>query len=158
MVEETEYYRTLPRKRVGAGALLVNDRGELLVVKPNYARYWLVPGGVVEVGESPQEGCVREAREEVGLEIKDPKLLCIAYDRCVSKSSKGDAIHFLFFGGELSKDRESAITLQESEIEEHRFLPLHDALSLFGSGLRKRVEAAMDALNKGVVLYLEIDN
>lgn len=32
--------------------------------------YWTFPGGFLEIGESPSEGAVREAKEEVGLDVK----------------------------------------------------------------------------------------
>lgn len=37
---------------------------------PGSAPYWVVPGGGVEEGESPAETAVREAREELGLEVR----------------------------------------------------------------------------------------
>lgn len=32
-------------------------------------RYWAVPGGGIETGESPEQAAVREAREELGIDV-----------------------------------------------------------------------------------------
>jgi 8-oxo-dGTP diphosphatase len=56
---------------VGAAAFVFDDAGRLLVVKENYGRYrWSLPGGAVEIGESPEEACVRETLEETGAEVR----------------------------------------------------------------------------------------
>jgi 8-oxo-dGTP diphosphatase len=54
----------------GAAAIVFDDDGRVLVVKENYDRCrWSLPGGALEDGESPEEACVREAREETGAEV-----------------------------------------------------------------------------------------
>lgn len=56
------------------GAILRGDlndsQAEILMVRHRNAdhTYWTLPGGSVEAGETPEEGAVREAREETGLE------------------------------------------------------------------------------------------
>ena len=56
---------------LGAGVLIHKD-GRLLVVRraeePDIG-LWAFPGGRVEVGETPEETAVREAKEEVGLDV-----------------------------------------------------------------------------------------
>ena len=59
----------LPKKRMAAAALFLNEQHEILIVKPIYRELWLLPGGVVEEGESPRQACIREIREELGLVI-----------------------------------------------------------------------------------------
>jgi len=58
---------------VGAGAVVLDDRGRLLVIqrgRPPAKGRWTVPGGRVEAGERVADAAVREVREETGLDIE----------------------------------------------------------------------------------------
>lgn len=47
--------------------------GEVLVMERThdpYEGHWVLPGGFVERAERAREACVREVREEVGLDVK----------------------------------------------------------------------------------------
>jgi ADP-ribose pyrophosphatase len=59
---------------VGCGALIVNDKGETLLLKRIGDRIdsgtWSKPGGKVEFGETAQDAIKREIREELGVEIE----------------------------------------------------------------------------------------
>lgn len=53
-----------------AAVLLTNGRGEALLVRQAYGgQFWGLPGGVVDPGETLLGAAVREAREEVGVEV-----------------------------------------------------------------------------------------
>jgi ADP-ribose pyrophosphatase YjhB (NUDIX family) len=58
---------------VAVGALIRDDAGRLLVVKPARTRRsfwsgkWIFPGGKLGTGESIADGIRREVREETGL-------------------------------------------------------------------------------------------
>jgi ADP-ribose pyrophosphatase YjhB (NUDIX family) len=58
-------------------SLLINDdAGRLLLVRhAGHSDRWGVPGGAVEVGESPADTAVREAREELGVDVRLLKLV-----------------------------------------------------------------------------------
>ncbi len=51
--------------------LITDEQGRVLLVRHNYGlRRWSVPGGVVEPGESPEDAAVREAWEEIGVQVQ----------------------------------------------------------------------------------------
>jgi ADP-ribose pyrophosphatase YjhB (NUDIX family) len=56
-----------------AVALTVNRNNELLLIRRAHApafNEWALPGGFLEAGEHPEEGCLRELWEETSLEGK----------------------------------------------------------------------------------------
>jgi len=88
----TEYYgRTLDRPpaelrerladefgpvtpKVGATGAVFDDKGRVLTMKrPGGA--WCLPGGNLDAGEGPEDGVVREVREETGLVVEPVELV-----------------------------------------------------------------------------------
>jgi len=54
-----------------ASVLLSDEAGHVLLVRHNYGlRRWSLPGGVVEPNETVRETALREAREEIGVEVE----------------------------------------------------------------------------------------
>ena len=57
---------------VGVGGF-IHKEGKVLLIRrkfePNKGR-WAPPGGLLEVGEDPEEAARREVREELGLEVE----------------------------------------------------------------------------------------
>lgn len=75
------------QNRVGAGvSAIVTREGEsgpelLLVQRKHHgAGTWSTPGGYIDPGELPEESCVREIREETGLDALAPEFLCVTND------------------------------------------------------------------------------
>ncbi len=65
---------------IGCGAIVVNDRNEILLVKRSInsrtePETWSRPGGQVEFGESVEEAVEREVLEETGVTVKVIKFL-----------------------------------------------------------------------------------
>jgi len=66
---EEKYLFSVPQKA------LIEQNGKILIIKRSektkaYPGYWDFPGGKLEHGEKPEEGLVREVKEETNLEIK----------------------------------------------------------------------------------------
>ena len=130
----------VPRIPASAGALIFDDHGRLLILKPSYKKGWTIPGGQIEAdGESPWAACRRETREECGLEVSRGRLVCVDY--LWPKPTRPGGVRFLFDCGAFSDLRLNAISLQEEEIVDCRLASLAEALQLLSGPLRRRVSA-----------------
>ncbi len=66
------------RPIVAVGAVVLNDTGQVLLIKrakPPRAGEWSLPGGAIELGETIEAALIREVREETGLDIKVQRAL-----------------------------------------------------------------------------------
>ena len=143
----------LPRKRVGATALYVNQAGQVLITKPTYRPGWLTPGGTVEENESPHEGCSREVREELGSQFPVHQLLCAEYRSAHGR--KVENLQFVFWGGLLEDDQIGQIRLPEGELEDYQFCDVESLNQFLNLNLANRVATAMRAQAEGRIIYLE---
>jgi 8-oxo-dGTP pyrophosphatase MutT (NUDIX family) len=108
------FVRPLP---LGVRIMLIRD-GKVLLVRQTYMDGWFMPGGRIEKNETTEQAARREAREEVGAELRSISLLGVYSN---FKEWKSD--HNVLF---LSEDFELAGG-HDREIAELRFFPL-DAL------------------------------
>lgn len=66
------------RLELGASAIVLDDRGRVLLIRENYGRHrYGLPGGTVEVGEAPWTAAVREALEETTAEVRVRHLVAV---------------------------------------------------------------------------------
>jgi len=63
--------------KVAVGAVVGNDRGEILLIKRSDSGVWLYPTGWADIGYSPSEVAVKEVREETGIEAEPLRVLAI---------------------------------------------------------------------------------
>ena len=131
----------LPAIPVSAGALIYDQAGRLLILKPTYKTGWTVPGGVMEAdGETPWDACRREVREECGIEVHGGRLACV--DFRPTRPGHPGGVRFLFDCGTADDAALAAITVQPEEVAEYRLVPPDDALALLRPPIRRRVRAA----------------
>ncbi|HET9647142.1 MAG TPA: NUDIX hydrolase [Microlunatus sp.] len=139
-----------PTVLASAGALVRGRKGRLLILKPTYKGGWTVPGGVIEIGESPWEACRRETKEECGLDITAGRLVCVDFLR--PRPGRPGGLRFLFDCGVFDDAILESVVLQPAEIAESRVQPLATALPLLSGPVRRRVRAACKS---NQVRYLE---
>jgi len=63
--------------KVAVGAVVGNDRDEILLVKRADSGVWLYPTGWADVGYSASEVVVKEVREETGIEVEPLRLIAV---------------------------------------------------------------------------------
>lgn len=130
---------------------------KVFLVKPSYKEHWLFPGGVVEADESPKAGAIREVKEEIGIDVNPSSLLVVDYVPASSVNGVmvHDALIFLFYGGRMSEEMKSRIVLDNEEIVDSCFFTLEEAASLLNVNSRRRLEYVIEAIEKGITVYIE---
>jgi ADP-ribose pyrophosphatase YjhB (NUDIX family) len=151
--DDHEFYASLPKKRIGVGALLFH-KGDLLIVQPTYNPGWILPGGTVEAEESPLEALHREVWEETSLKIEPMKLLAVDY--IANRDVKGEYLQLLFSAKDLTDDQAQSIHLQEYELKDFCFVQLEVAYKMLTPLVAERVKNALNTLEQDIAApYLE---
>lgn len=132
---------------MGAGAIMLDDAGRVLLVNPTYKPGWEVPGGVVECNESPAAACQREVAEELGIAVAVSELLCVDYN--AETPNYGESLMFLFRVPVLTSEQVDSIRLPASELSEFRLCTLEEAHALLPERLAQRVAAVLTIGSNG---------
>ena len=135
----------LPTKRVISQGVLRDEQGRVLLCELTYKREWDLPGGVVEVGEAPGEGLVRELQEELGVSLEIQGLITVNW--LPAWREWDDACVFVFDLGTVDSSVTRGWTLQPSEIAAVHWCGADD---LHTRGTAASIEL-LDALQAGGV-------
>lgn len=153
MSSNKSYIESLPKKRMGAGCLFFDEQGCVMLVKPTYKPVWEIPGGAVELNESPKQCCQREVWEEIGLERKTGDLLVVDYN--TQTDEKTESLMFIFHGGTLTLSEIRSIRLAHDELSEFRFFTADTLPEDMTNTLRNRVLMALQQITRDGGVYLE---
>jgi 8-oxo-dGTP diphosphatase len=151
--ESSDYTATLPQKRMGAGVLITDADGRVLLVEPTYKAYWEIPGGAIEADESPHAAAARELKEELGLPVRVGRLLVT--DWVPPRSDRTEGLMLVFDGGVLTEEQEAQIRLPAEELRGWAWCTEPEASERLSELLARRVSAALQARGDGSAVYLE---
>ena len=124
-------YRSI--HRLVSKVVVRNSNGEILLAKVSrghFAGHWTLPGGYMEHDEHPKVACVREAIEEIGLEvvINDEKPII------TQQIFSSEGISFVSFTYQSNWDGDlDQLILQEDEISAVKWFDLDFAISIVPS-------------------------
>ena len=131
----------LPRKRAISQMLIRDEDGRVLLCQLTYKTDWDLPGGVVEVGESPQLAVAREVEEELGLQIPAGSLLLT--DWLPPWGGWDDALCLVFDGGTHPASITADIVKQAREIRTAEFCDAEQVRERCADFTARRIEAAL---------------
>jgi 8-oxo-dGTP diphosphatase len=148
------WHASLPGVVVAAAALIRDDAGRVLVVKPNYRDHWTLPGGICEFGEAPHAGCAREVAEEIGLPLAVGRMLAVDWQlpQGIYGREARPAVFFVFDCGVLHSL--SGVELQAEELDDCRFAADPELPALLAASTVPRVRAAIRSLSSGCARYV----
>ena len=93
--------------RMGSTGILVNEHGQVLLIRRNDTRTFAPPGGGLEVGELPTDNAAREVREETGIISMPVRLVGLYFWRPRDVGFLGFYFRCIQRGGELQTSPES---------------------------------------------------
>ncbi len=137
----------LPRKRAISQLLVRDTDDRVLLCQLTYKQDWDLPGGVVEVGESPQLAAGREVEEELGLKLDVGGLLLT--DWLPPWGGWDDAVCLVFDGGQHPADLLDGVVKQEREIRAAEFCTVAQAEERCADFTARRIAAALDPHRRG---------
>jgi 8-oxo-dGTP pyrophosphatase MutT (NUDIX family) len=143
----------LPRKRAISQLLVRDPDDRVLLCQLTYKNDWDLPGGVVEVGESPQLAVSREVSEELALDLRAGPLLLT--DWLPPWSGWDDALCLVFDGGVQDASIVDRIVRQEREIRSAEFCTVEQARERCADFTARRVESALANVGGAGPSYVE---
>jgi 8-oxo-dGTP pyrophosphatase MutT (NUDIX family) len=102
--------------RASSCAFVSDERGRVLLQRRSDNGYWNLPGGRIELGESASAACVREVKEETGLDVEVVRLIGVYSDPAITTITypDGNVVQYIVNlfecrvnGGQLRHDEES---------------------------------------------------
>lgn len=87
---------------VGCDIFIVNENSQVLLIKRSDSDLWALPGGFIDLGETPEQCVARECFEETGFTVSVECLLGVfssnKYEYVHYKWKENEIIHLLFTG------------------------------------------------------------
>jgi 8-oxo-dGTP diphosphatase len=128
---------------VGVGAVIVNDRDEVLLLlrrKSPEAGSWSIPGGGVEWQETCQDAIVRECIEEVGVSVRVERFLTV-----VNHIVPEDRMHWVSIEFLCSVVEGHARNVGEQESSDLRWFPFSTLPKRLSQPSREAIQAFLSS-------------
>ncbi|MFX1517317.1 MAG: NUDIX hydrolase N-terminal domain-containing protein [Promethearchaeota archaeon] len=109
-------YFSRPCPLVGGDAAVIDSNGRILLIQRADNMMWAMPGGLLEVGETPAEGVLREVVEETGYDCRVVSVVGIFDSRFCGTTYPLHLYHFMFLCTPLAEENQIVPTHQEESL------------------------------------------
>ncbi|MDD2766277.1 MAG: NUDIX hydrolase [Candidatus Moranbacteria bacterium] len=104
-------------------AVLFNGNREVLLIRRSLSEdtlpgLWDIPGGTLDDGEDPEEGAIRETKEETGIDIQNLSLF--HYTSNIDRKKNKQFIRLIFIG----VCNETNILLNKEDHDQHQWVSI----------------------------------
>jgi len=131
--EETECkIPSFATHQIGVGAIVINSRDEILVVRELRNNYlpWKIPGGLADLGEDLETAVIREVSEETGIEAEFENVLSMRHTHGL-QFGRSDLYFVCRLRPKEERDEEGNLIIPEpvaevSEIAAVKWLPIEE--------------------------------
>ncbi len=123
-------------------AAIIDDEGKILLIRRADNSLWAMPGGGLEVGETPAQGVVREALEESGVTCEPVALVGVFDSRLCGSISRHHLYQFVFLCRPLLHIDRVDPPSHANEIKEIRWFAEHALPSNLNPGHAYRIPEA----------------
>nr|WP_268948919.1 NUDIX domain-containing protein [Pseudomonas tremae] len=143
---EQAFVPFIPTHTVGAGAIVINDAGELLVIRERGTTGFKLPGGHVDPAERIQDSIEREVLEETGIESKCDSIVAFTTKHPYQFGKSN--IHFICRMTAMTQ----RINIQDTdEIEEAKWVALQTYVADARNSLFNRQLVTDVAFSQGLI-------
>ncbi len=137
------------RPIVGVGAIILDKENVLIVRRgqPPKMGAWSIPGGGVHLGEYLEEACMREVKEETGLDVE-----ILSEGRVLNRVTRDEwgRVQFHYVLIDFVCRAIGGVLQAASDISEAKWVPMREisSLSPMTSGTAEFILESVAALNK----------
>jgi 8-oxo-dGTP pyrophosphatase MutT (NUDIX family) len=115
--QNKQWQASLPKKKDAVKVIVKSNKGNILLVKPDYKDTWQLLGGGVEANEDPKAAAIRESKEEASIDINPGEL------EIIGTAFKPDEDYlFLIYEYKKTVDEDTDYSVEDEEIEGYRFV------------------------------------
>ncbi|MFC6176127.1 NUDIX hydrolase [Companilactobacillus huachuanensis] len=132
-----------------AGAILVNSKNEVLLNLRTDTHNWSLPGGFLEYGETFEQACIREYKEDAGIDVEIIKPIGI-FDQGFTVYPNGDktqVISRLYLVKQIGGHTLNEATNETLDLKYFPFGQLPPLLNQQTAEMLKAGEKYLDSLN-----------
>jgi len=119
-------FETYTKTREGSRAIVVRD-GKILLTHELNSGWWLLPGGGLEEGETPEECVIREVEEETGYIVRPVRRFLFMNEYYEEYRYSG----FLFVCEVTGKGQMNLTEVEKKRGVQPEWIPLQDAIDIF---------------------------